>query len=379
MNLLKIAKLFLLMNYIQKSIEEPLANPPCPTGYSALVPRQLIGKEFTIDFLGLGDDLFSTITFSLPGGSNQPVVTFETFETTDGYPHEYFNDTYASILYKDPDGITQYQKDYIGNKKLIPQKKTFNLTGSSQEEISLFHRESNRYLLKNKSQNSIIPYHPEQVEIVNVTYQLANNALIPEEFIGDKFTIHLLDSNGKNFLNTVIDRSSFDKPSITFESKSSTPDKNSTDIYAGIMYINANYSRGYAQAFYGDDEITPEKFSFLLSCGGVEEITALHKNSANIKVENHRQGKMINPYLIQGTPYFSGSYHLVQDPLPHSITTPTPTTSTSTSTTSTTTPYSTVPLTTAMASTPSPSASAAFSSYPAALAPLLATGMLLTQ
>lgn len=108
-------------------------------------PGDKLGNAFTFAFTGIGDHLFLKAQLDLPGRKL-------TLNLAAGIAHNYFADTYASLVILDANGNELLNLDIKGNQSQVAKTWSFPLSGYGGEQLHIRHEEPNRLIITNDMQ-----------------------------------------------------------------------------------------------------------------------------------------------------------------------------------------------------------------------------------
>ncbi|SFB16631.1 putative mucin/carbohydrate-binding domain-containing protein [Clostridium frigidicarnis] len=258
-----------------------------------------LGKNFDFTFKGLGDVIFAQLDLDLNAQQAK-------FDIKANKPHVYFKDSYASIVIKDAEGNSVYEKDFIGDKlndsliKNIPLKAGYYIT--------IKHREAdNRLLITNTSNNleltkgSSINY---QIKDNGVTEVSANEIPVPDKatYYGTEFSAIFRGYADRTFADV---KMNLTKKEATISISEGIVHSYFPNTYASILIQNSKKETVYSKNFIGT--INYSKNSEIVSIEEGSIITITHLESNNrlqiVNTENQVQlqkGTSVTYQVVDG-------------------------------------------------------------------------------
>ncbi|PFI78320.1 MULTISPECIES: M60 family metallopeptidase [Bacillus cereus group] len=245
----------------------------------------LEGNQFAWSMQGIGDWEFANI--------NLNKLTKEMkIDLKAGTPHNYFDETYASIKVQKPSGQVVYNKEIYGDKK--QNAETNKISVEIGDFVELTHKEGKgRATLINKENN-------KQENIgYKAIYKVTNTGLekvekMPEETVltGNQFSWSLLGSYDEEFAKLDFNKQ---EGKMKIDLKAGRPHwKFEDEIYTSIKVQKPSGQVVYHKDIYGDKELGAETKDIQVQIGDFIELTHEEGDTRAtlINKENTKQEKI---------------------------------------------------------------------------------------
>ncbi|SFB16648.1 putative mucin/carbohydrate-binding domain-containing protein [Clostridium frigidicarnis] len=245
-----------------------------------------IGKNFNFTFKGLGDVIFAQLDLDLNAQQAK-------FDIKANKPHVYFKDSYASIVIKDAEGNSVYEKDFIGDKlndsliKNIPLKAGYYIT--------IKHREADdRLLITNTSNNleltkgSSINY---QIKDNGVTEVSANEIPVPDKatYYGSEFSAIFRGYADRTFAEM---KMNLTEKEATISTSEGIVHSYFPNTYASILIQNSKKETVYSKNFIGTINYSKNSEVVSIEEGSIITITHLESNNRLQIVNTDNQAQL---------------------------------------------------------------------------------------